>query len=160
MDAERQNRPGRTQEENTALFCHKLYSFVFVFNVCGSKVSREFRFAKDPQFHHKILNWKRSFWAPGEKDGHHAVICRQKYGYPKAQYCQRHPCTSCLSQMRNDSSTVTGPSVKLLAFGMNHAGVLGDDAKKVFSEQATVLSRHLLPLNSYKTFTYSPINCS
>ncbi len=31
--------------------------------------------------------------------------------------------------------------LKLLAFGMNHIGVLGDDAKKVIAEQATVLAR-------------------
>ncbi len=36
---------------------------------------------------------------------------------------------------------VIGPVLKLLAFGMNHIGVLGDDAKKVISEQATVLFR-------------------
>ncbi len=36
---------------------------------------------------------------------------------------------------------VIGPGLKLLAFGMNHIGVLGDDVKKVISEQATVLSR-------------------
>ncbi len=36
---------------------------------------------------------------------------------------------------------VISPGLKLLAFGMNHIGVLGDDAKKVISEQATVLSR-------------------
>ncbi len=36
---------------------------------------------------------------------------------------------------------VIGPGLKLLAFGMNHIGVLGDDAKKVISAQATVLSR-------------------
>ncbi len=34
---------------------------------------------------------------------------------------------------------VIGPGLKLLAFGMNHIGVLGDDAKKAISEQATVL---------------------
>ncbi len=34
-----------------------------------------------------------------------------------------------------------GPGIKLLAFGMNHIGVLGDDAKKVIAEQATVLAR-------------------
>ncbi len=32
-----------------------------------------------------------------------------------------------------------GPGLSLLAFGMNHIGVLGDDAKKVISEQATIL---------------------
>ncbi len=31
-----------------------------------------------------------------------------------------------------------GPGLKLLAFSLNHAGVLGDDAKKVIAEQATV----------------------
>ncbi len=40
---------------------------------------------------------------------------------------------------------VMGPGLKLLAFGMNHIGVLRDDAKKAISEQATV---YLLPLNS------------
>ncbi len=34
-----------------------------------------------------------------------------------------------------------GPGIKLLAFGMNHICVLGDDAKKVIAEQATVLER-------------------
>ncbi len=34
-----------------------------------------------------------------------------------------------------------GPGIKLIAFGMNHIGVLGDDAKKVIAEQATVLAR-------------------
>ncbi len=36
---------------------------------------------------------------------------------------------------------VIDPSLKLLAFGMNHIGVLGDDAKKGISEQAAALSR-------------------
>ncbi len=41
---------------------------------------------------------------------------------------------------RYDASlAVIGPGLKLLAFGMNHIGVLGDNAKKVISEQATVL---------------------
>ncbi len=34
-----------------------------------------------------------------------------------------------------------GPGLKLLAFGLNHVGVLGEDAKKVIAEQATVLAR-------------------
>ncbi len=34
-----------------------------------------------------------------------------------------------------------GRGLKLLAFGLNHVGVLGDDAKKVIAEQATVLAR-------------------
>ncbi len=33
-----------------------------------------------------------------------------------------------------------GPGLKLLAFGLNHVGVLGDDAKKVIAKQATVLA--------------------
>ncbi len=31
--------------------------------------------------------------------------------------------------------------LKLLAFGLNHVGVLGDDAKNFIAEQATVLAR-------------------
>ncbi len=43
---------------------------------------------------------------------------------------------------RYDARLATiGPGLKLLAFGLNHVGVLGDDAKKVIAEQATVLAR-------------------
>ncbi len=38
-------------------------------------------------------------------------------------------------------SSYYGPGLKLLAFGLNHVGVLGDDAKKVIAKQATVLAR-------------------
>ncbi len=42
---------------------------------------------------------------------------------------------------RYDARLATiGQGLKLLAFGMNHIGVLGDDAKKVIAEQATVLA--------------------
>ncbi len=36
---------------------------------------------------------------------------------------------------------VIGPGLQLLASGMNYIGVLGDDAKKVISEQVTDLPR-------------------
>ncbi len=36
---------------------------------------------------------------------------------------------------------VIGPGLKLLAFEVNHIGVLAEEAKKVISEQAAVLSR-------------------
>ncbi len=44
-----------------------------------------------------------------------------------------------------------GPGLKLLAFGLNHVGVLGDDTKKVIAEQATVLAKghtRLVPQNA------------
>ncbi len=34
-----------------------------------------------------------------------------------------------------------GPGIELLAFGMNHIGVLGSDAKEVIKEQAAILAR-------------------
>ncbi len=44
--------------------------------------------------------------------------------------------------MRYDVRLATiGPGLKLLAFRLNHVGVLGDDAKKVIAEQAAVLAR-------------------
>ncbi len=52
--------------------------------------------------------------------------------------CNAHQLQSVLLSAR---LAVIGPGLKLPAFGMNHIGVLGDDAKKVISEQATVLSR-------------------
>ncbi len=43
---------------------------------------------------------------------------------------------------RYDARLATiGPGLKLLAFSLNHVGVLGDDAKKVIAEEATVLAR-------------------
>ncbi len=42
-----------------------------------------------------------------------------------------------------------GPGIKLLAFGMNHIGVLGSDAKEVIKEQAAILARQ----GSYAHYT-------
>ncbi len=51
-----------------------------------------------------------------------------------------------VEKMKNTNSydvrlATIGPGLKLLAFGLNHVGVLGGDAKKVIAEQATVLAR-------------------
>ncbi len=52
-----------------------------------------------------------------------------------------------VAKPKNTSDMTPVPGIKLLAFGMNHIGVLGDDAKKVIAEQATVLARQ----SSYST---------
>ncbi len=68
---------------------------------------------------------------------------------PKILLCssQKRPVLQYFARKRKSNKrydarlAVIGPGLKLLAFGINHIGVLGDDAKKVLSEQATVLSR-------------------
>ncbi len=61
---------------------------------------------------------------------------------------------------RYDARLATiGPGLKLLAFGLNHVGVLGDDANKVIAEQGysarssrVILAWHRKTHPSYPTF--------
>ncbi len=50
-----------------------------------------------------------------------------------------------------------GPGIKLLAFGMNHIGALGSDAKEVIKEQAAILARKARTLTILRNAFYAPI---